>query len=101
MLIVTVAPFGDRDPAVGEGVLVRCVVATTTSTPREGASEQRFLIGNNRGGINQWLGGRQAIFDVAIGISRRLRGTVQTKAILPTKQTPSICGDNHTAVVLH
>jgi hypothetical protein len=61
---VTVAPCsGDRAPAVGDVVLVRCRGHEYLHLVKARQGE-RFLIGNNRGGINGWVG-RRAIFGVA------------------------------------
>jgi hypothetical protein len=67
-----VAPLGDRDPAVGDVVLVRCVVAATTSTLVRARQSKKILDRQQTGGINGWVG-RPAIVGVAIGIGRRLR----------------------------
>jgi hypothetical protein len=64
---VTVAPLlGDRGPVVGDVVLVRCRGHEYLHLVKARQGE-RFLIGNNRGGINGWVG-RRAIFGVATSI---------------------------------
>src|ERR671936_2575500 len=55
---VTVEPFGTREPAVGDIVLVRCRGHEYLHLIQARRGDQ-FLIGNNRGGINGWVGRRQ------------------------------------------
>jgi hypothetical protein len=52
---------------VGEIVLVRCRGHECLHLVKARRGDQ-FLIGNNRGGINGWVG-RQAIFGVAIQVT--------------------------------
>ncbi len=63
---VTVAPLGNRDPEVGAVVLVRCRGREYLHLVKARQAD-RYLIGNNRGGLNGWVG-RRAIFGVAIRI---------------------------------
>ena|SRR5438128_5116829 len=65
---VTVEPLRDREPAVGEVVLVRCR-GHEYLHPVKARQGSRFLIGNNRGGINGWVTRRQ-IFGLATHIER-------------------------------
>jgi hypothetical protein len=67
--VVTVEPCAGREPEVGAVVLVRVHghVYLHLIKARQGA---RFLIGNNRGGTNGWVG-RQAIYGVATRIEPR------------------------------
>ena len=60
---VTAMPFGTRDPDVGGVVLVRCRGHEYLHLVKARQGD-RFLIGNNRGGLNGWVG-RRAIFGVA------------------------------------
>jgi hypothetical protein len=59
---VTVTPLGTRDPDVGDVVLVRCRGHEYLHLVKARQGD-RFLIGNNRGGLNSWVG-RRAIFGV-------------------------------------
>jgi hypothetical protein len=63
---VTVTPLGTRDPDVGDVVLVRCRGHEYLHLVKARQGD-RFLIGNNRGGLNGWVG-RRAIFGVATQI---------------------------------
>jgi len=63
---VTVVPLGESDPAIGDIVLVRCRGREYLHLVKARQGE-RFLIGNNRGGINGWVG-RRAIFGVATNV---------------------------------
>ena len=63
---VTVEPLGERDLTVGDVVLVRCHGYDYLHLVKARQGE-RFLIGNNRGGINGWVS-RRAIFGVAVRI---------------------------------
>ena len=63
---VTVMPLGTRDPDVGDVVLVRCRGHEYLHLVKARQGD-RFLIGNNRGGLNGWVG-RRAIFGVATQI---------------------------------
>lgn len=64
--IVTLAPYGESDPAVDDIVLVR-VHGREYLHLVKARQGDRYLIGNNRGGINGWVG-CQAIFGHAIRI---------------------------------
>src|SRR6266536_521426 len=64
---VTVEPLHGRAPAVGEIVLVRCRGHEYLHLVKARQAD-RYLIGNNRGGINGWVG-RQAIFGVATRVT--------------------------------
>ena len=63
---MTVAPLGERDPDVGDVVLVRCRGHEYLRLVKARQGE-RFLIGNNRGGLNGWVG-RRAIFGIATSV---------------------------------
>ena len=63
---VTVTPLGTRDPDVGDVVLVRCRGHEYLHLVKARQGD-RFLIGNNRGGLNGWVG-RRAIIGVATQI---------------------------------
>ena len=65
---VTVEPLGARDPAVGDVVLVRCRGHEYLHLVKA-RRDSRFLIGNNRGGINGWVT-RHQIFGLATRIER-------------------------------
>ena len=65
---VTVTPFGTREPAAGDIVLVR-VHGHVYLHLIKARQANRFLIGNNRGGINGWVG-RTSIYGVATDIRR-------------------------------
>jgi Peptidase S24-like len=64
---VTVEPFGTHEPAVGDVVLVRCRGHEYLHLIKARRGDQ-FLIGNNRGGINGWVGRRQ-LFGIATQIA--------------------------------
>src|SRR5918912_1016430 len=64
---VTVEPLGAREPEVGDVVLVRCRGHEYLHLVKARRGEQ-FLIGNNLGGINGWVGRRQ-IFGLATHIA--------------------------------
>src|ERR1700737_2790639 len=64
---VTVAPPGDQAPDVDDVVLVRCRGHEYLHLVKARQGD-RFLIGNNRGGVNGWVG-RRAIFGVATHIT--------------------------------
>lgn len=66
---VTVAPYGAAEPAVGDVVLVRCSGREYLHLVKARHGD-RYLIGNNRGGINGWVG-RRAIFGRAVHIESR------------------------------
>jgi hypothetical protein len=63
--LVTVAPL-EGDPEIGDAVLCRVAgsqyVHLVKATRGAGAATQ-WLIGNNKGGINGWIG-RQALYGV-------------------------------------
>jgi hypothetical protein len=63
---VIVAPVGHHELAAGDIVLVRCRGHEYLHLIKARQGD-RFLIGNNRGGINGWVG-RRAIFGLAIRI---------------------------------
>jgi hypothetical protein len=63
---VTVTLLDARDPDVGDVVLVRCRGHEYLHLMKARQGD-RFLIGNNRGGLNGWVG-RRAIFGVATRI---------------------------------
>jgi hypothetical protein len=65
---VIVEPLGERAPEVGDSVLVRCRGHEYLHLVKARRGDQ-FLIGNNRGGINGWVG-KRAIFGVAIQVTR-------------------------------
>jgi SOS-response transcriptional repressor LexA len=60
---VTVAPCGPATLCVGDVVLVR-MHGTEYLHLIKAIQGERFLIGNNRGGINGWVG-KNAIYGVA------------------------------------
>ena len=65
---VTVEPLGAREPQPGDIVL--CKVRGREYLHLVKATQGgRYLIGNNRGGINGWVG-RSAIFGVATRVER-------------------------------
>jgi SOS-response transcriptional repressor LexA len=64
---VTIEPLGQRVAAVGDIVLVRCRGHEYLHLVKA-CQADRYLIGNNRGGINGWVG-RRAIFGIATEIS--------------------------------
>ena len=66
--LVTVAPLGDADPAVGDVVLCRVRGAEYLHLVKATRGQQ-FQIGNNRGGINGWVS-RRSIFGVMRGPAR-------------------------------
>jgi SOS-response transcriptional repressor LexA len=65
--VVMVEPLGQRDPEVGNIVLVRCRGHEYLHLGKARQADP-YLIGNNRGGINGWVG-RRAIFGVATQVS--------------------------------
>jgi hypothetical protein len=65
---VTVVPLGDRQPVVDDIVLVRCRGREYLHLVKARQAD-RFLIGNNRGGLNGWVG-RRAIFGIVTQIER-------------------------------
>jgi len=64
---VTDEPFGTREPAVGDSVLVRCRGHEYLHLIKARRGDQ-FLIGNNRGGINGWVT-RHHVFGLATQIA--------------------------------
>ena len=60
---VTVEPVGEREPRAGDVVLCK-VRGREYLHLVKAVQGQRYLIGNNRGGINGWVG-RSAIFGIA------------------------------------
>lgn len=67
--IVTVGPLGEREPRVGDIVLCK-VRGREYLHLIKAVQDRRYLIGNNRGGVNGWIG-RAATFGVATTIARR------------------------------
>jgi hypothetical protein len=68
---VTVVPDDDeREPQVGDAVLCRvhgrCFLHLVKAVQGHGA-HRRFLIGNNRGGINGWIP-RRAIYGRCVAV---------------------------------
>ena len=66
--LVTLDP--SREPEIDDAVLCRCkgnVYVHLVKAIRGHGAQQRFLIGNNRGGINGWVA-RAAIYGVVIDI---------------------------------
>lgn len=64
--LVTVAPIGNQD--IGKDSIVLCIVQGVHYlhlVKNVSADKQRFLIGNNKGGINGWIG-RENIFGLLI-----------------------------------
>ena len=64
--VVTVTPYGETEPQVGDVVLVKVKGHEYLHLVKARQGE-RYLIGNNRGGINGWVG-RNAIFGRAVRI---------------------------------
>ena len=64
--LVTLAPCNPAELKVGDVVLVRCHGNVFLHLIKA-INEQRFLIGNNRGGINGWVGPK-AIYGIATKI---------------------------------
>ena len=64
--LCTVEPLGDRVPAVGEIVLCK-VNGTQYLHLVKAVQGSRFLIGNNRGGTNGWIG-MNAIYGVLLRV---------------------------------
>src|SRR5438094_6209096 len=58
--LVTIAPYGDAEPEVNDVVLVK-VRGREYLHLIKARQDARYLIGNNRGGLNGWVG-RGAIF---------------------------------------
>src|SRR5258708_28637307 len=77
--VVTVSPYGPADPKVGDIVLVKAKGHEYLHLIKA-RQDDRFQIGNNRGGINGWVG-RGAIFGHATRVeppeehARRKRST--------------------------
>lgn len=65
---VTVAPCRPEELSVGDIVLVR-VKGNDYLHLVKAINQQRFLIGNNRGGINGWVG-HNCIYGVATKVER-------------------------------
>lgn len=67
--LVTVAPL-DREPVIDEAVLCKVrgsqYVHLVKATRGRG-DDRQYLIGNNRGGTNGWVG-RRAIFGVVVKV---------------------------------
>jgi SOS-response transcriptional repressor LexA len=66
--LVTVEPCDPAEVAVGDVVLVR-VHGTDYLHLVKAIDGERFLIGNNRGGTNGWVG-RHALYGRAVRIER-------------------------------
>lgn len=66
---VSVAPYAGAEPEVGDIVLVRCKGREYLHLVKARQGD-RYLIGNNRGGINGWVG-RRAIFGRAVRVEPR------------------------------
>lgn len=66
--LVTLAPCAPNTLRVGDIVLVR-VHGTDYLHLIKAVKQGRFLIGNNRGGTNGWVG-KQAIYGIAIKVER-------------------------------
>ena len=64
--VVTVAPYGSADPQVGDIALVK-VKGREYLHLIKARQGDRYLIGNNRGGLNGWVG-RAAIYGRAVQI---------------------------------
>lgn len=67
--LVTVEPIGERSLQPGEIVLVR-VHGHVYLHLIKAVQGERYLIGNNRGGTNGWVG-RTAVYGVATAIEPR------------------------------
>ena len=65
--LVTVEPYGERAVEVDDIVLVRVKGSDYLHLVKAKDSKGRFQIGNNRGGINGWVG-RNCIYGVATKI---------------------------------
>lgn len=66
--LVTLDPR--RVPQIDDAVLCRCkgnVYVHLVKAIRGHGPQQRFLIGNNRGGLNGWVG-RAAIYGVVVAV---------------------------------
>ena len=64
--LVTLAPFADREPTVNDIVLVR-VKGSVFLHLIKAQQDDRFLIGNNKGGTNGWTS-RKNIFGFVLRI---------------------------------
>ena len=69
--LVTVAPLGERELHTGDVLLVR-VRGREYLHLIKAIKSDRYLIGNNRGGINGWVG-RQAVAGVAVEVAPAVR----------------------------
>ena len=67
--LVTLAPAEPATLKVGDIVLVRCKGSVLLHLIKA-TGGSRFLIGNNRGGINGWVG-PSAIYGIATSIEHR------------------------------
>lgn len=69
--LVTLKPYEDDLPQLGDIVLVkvngRVYLHLIKALKFEGTDKARFLIGNNRGGVNGWVS-RDSLYGVAIKI---------------------------------
>jgi hypothetical protein len=64
---VTLAPCNPDDLKIGDIVLVRVKGNVFLHLVKAIDNHQRFQIGNNRGGINGWVG-RHAIYGIAVKV---------------------------------
>ena len=58
--VVTVSPYGSAEPQVGDVVLVK-VKGHEYLHLIKARKDDRFLIGNNRGVINGWVGRHEMV----------------------------------------
>jgi hypothetical protein len=63
---VTISPYGEAQPQVDDVVLVKVKGREYLHLVKAKQGE-RYLIGNNRGGLNGWVG-RHAIFGHAVRV---------------------------------
>jgi SOS-response transcriptional repressor LexA len=66
--LITLAPYNPDTLRVGDIILVR-VHGTDYVHLIKAVKQGRFLIGNNRGGTNGWVG-KQAIYGIATKVER-------------------------------
>jgi hypothetical protein len=67
--LVTLAPCNPDNLQVGDIVLVRVKGNVFLHLIKAIQNHERFLIGNNRGGVNGWVG-RNAIYGIAIQVEQ-------------------------------
>ena len=65
--LVTLAPCAPESLKVGDIVLVKVKGAVYLHLIKAADSKGRFLIGNNRGGINGWVG-PAAVYGIAVSV---------------------------------